>query len=90
MRFGFFARLFNHFHFVQFFLAAFCHVGCGYARLVAGNKVFQLGNFLLLAFISRFFLRLVNGVHFLEFVVVAGVTGKLAVFQVVNNINHFI
>ena len=89
-RFNFFTRLFNHFHFVQLALTALCHISSCNASLVTGNEVFQFSNFLLLALISSFLLRFVDSVHFLESVVVAGVTGQVAVFQMIDNVYYII
>ena len=89
-RFNFLAGLFNHFHFVQLALTALRHIGSCNASFVTSNEVFQFSNFLLLAFVSSFLLRFVDCIHFLEAVVVAGVTGKVAVFQMVDYIYYAI
>ena len=71
-------------------MAAFCHIGGSNARLVAGDEVLQLSNLLLLAFVGCCLLGLIDGVHFLEFIVVTAVTGKLAVFQMIDNIDNLV
>ena len=89
-RFNFFAGFFNHFHFVQLALTTLSHIGSCNASFVTSNEVFQFSNFLLLAFVSSFLLRFVDSIHFLEAVVVAGVTGKVAVFQMVDYVYYAI
>ena len=89
-RFNFFAGLFNHFHFVQLALTALRHIGGCNASFVTSNEVFQFSNFLLLAFVSSFLLRFVDCIHFLEAVVVASVTGKVAVFQMVDYVYYIV
>jgi threonine dehydratase len=50
----------------------------------------QFGNFLLLTFISAFTLGFINSVHFLKFVIVAGIAGQFTVFQMVDNVDYLI
>ena len=71
-------------------MTALCHIGSCNASLVAGNEVFQFSNFLLLALVSSFLLRFVDSIHFLEAVVVAGVTGQVAIFQMIDNVYYII
>ena len=71
-------------------MAAFCHVGGSNTRLIAGDEVLQLSNLLLLTLVGCCLLGLIDGVHFLEFVVVTAVTGKLAVFQMIDNIDNLV
>ena len=43
-----------------------------------------------MAFVSGFLLRFVDSVHFLEAVVVTGVTGQVAVFQMIDYVYYII
>ena len=71
-------------------MAAFSHIGGSNARLIAGDEVLQLSNLLLLTLVGCSLLGLIDSVHFLEFIVVTAVTGELAVFQMVDDIDNFI
>ena len=83
-------RFFDHLHLVQLPLAAPGHAGGGHPGLVPGYEVFQLGHFLLLPYVGRFQLGLVDLVQFLEFVVIAGVPCQLAVLQMVDYVGHVV
>ena len=85
-----FARLLNHFHFIKLALTALRHIGGRYTRLVAGDEVLKLGNLLLLALVGCGLLRLVNRIHFLEFVIVAAVARQLAVLEMIDNVDNLI
>ena len=50
---GFLFCEFDHVHLIQLLLPRHRHVARGHARFIAGDKIFQLGDFLLLFLESR-------------------------------------
>ncbi len=72
-RLGLFFCQFDHFHFIEFFLARHCHIPGCHTGLVARHKIFKFIYFLLLALVSCIKLALFDFVKFKKFVVVANI-----------------
>ena len=87
---GLFGSQLDELHLVQLLLTGHGHVTGGNTGLVAVNKVLEFTDLLLLALVGSFDLSLLDGIDFLEAVVVADITGQLAVFHVIDQVDNFI
>ena len=78
----------NDFHFIQLLLPGHGHIPGCHTGLVAGHKVFQLCDFLLLALVGSLQLCLLYRIDLLEFVVIAHITVQSLVFHMVHQIDN--
>ena len=89
-RLWFFSLKLNDFHLVQFLLTGHGHIPSGDTGLVAVDEILQVRNFLLLALIGCLQLSPLHGMHFLELVIIARITGQKLVFHMIDNVNDVI
>ena len=81
-----FLRKLDHIHLIQFFLAGHGHIAGGNSGLIPRDKIFQFADFLLLAAVGSFFLRLFHLVDFQEMIVVSHIAVQFPVFHVIDQI----
>ena len=87
LRLWFFTIQFDDVHFVQFFLACHRHIPCSDAGFVAGNEILEVADLLLLAVVGSLKLGFLHGVDFLEFIVIARIAVKSAVFHMIDQVD---
>ena len=87
LRLWLFTIQFDDVHFVQFFLACHRHIPCSDAGFVAGNEILEVADLLLLAVVGSLKLGFLHGVDFLEFIVIARIAVKSAVFHMIDQVD---